>query len=252
MSARPIARARAFTFTLLLFLPCCATARKPIPLPSAPPPAPVAATAGSWPPRKVLDLALQAYRCGEHEGRFRQPVLTVIDYSLPSTEPRLWVIDLDRKAVLYHELVAHGDGSGGTLATAFSNRIGSHQSSLGLFRTDEAYTGRFGYALRLSGLEPGFNDHARERAIVVHGFPGINRAYIAQGGTMGTSWGCPALPEEVAPQVIDHIAGGSAVFAYYPDADWLQESHFLHCDGQLATAQGAGHLEREGAPPSQP
>jgi hypothetical protein len=100
----------------------------------------------------VLDLALQAYRCAQHEGRFRRPLLTVIDYSLPSSQARLWVIDLDRRAILNNELVAHGNGSGDNLATRFSNRPGSHQSSLGLFRTDETYTGEFGYALRLSGL----------------------------------------------------------------------------------------------------
>lgn len=184
----------------------------------------------------MLELALQAYECGEREGRFRRQVLTVIDYSLPSFEPRLWVIDLPRRSVLHHELVAHGEKSGDTRAVAFSNEIGSHQSSLGLFRTDEVYTGRFGYALRLSGLEPGINDNARERAIVVHGMSDVSGAFIAQYGTLGRSWGCPALPEDVAPQVIDRIAGGSAVFAYYPDEDWLRESRYLHCGGQLAAA----------------
>jgi hypothetical protein len=229
--------ARACALTLLLFLPRCAGAPPSHPLPTAPATVPIEPAAESWPRREVLDLALRAYRCGEREGRFRRPVLTVIDYSLPSTEARLWVIDLDRNVVLYHEPVAHGDGSGVVLPTAFSNRIGSHQSSLGLFRTDETYMGRFGYALRLSGLEPGFNDHARRRAIVVHGFPGVSEAYIAHGGTIGRSWGCPALPEEIAPQVIDHIAGGSAIFAYYPDKDWLRESHYLHCDTEIAAAQ---------------
>ena len=132
------------------------------------------------------------------------------------------------------ERVEHGEGSGGTLAVAFSNETGSHQSSLGLFRTDEAYTGRFGYSLRLSGLEPGINDRARERAIVVHGSSDVSQAFIAKWGTIGRSWGCPALAEDIAAQVIDTIAGGSAIFAYYPEVDWLQESRYLHCDAQLA------------------
>jgi L,D-transpeptidase-like protein len=186
----------------------------------------------------VLDLAMQAYQCGQREGRFDRPVLTIIDYSLPSSEPRLWVIDVQRKQLLHHELVAHGEGSGDTMAVAFSNKMGSHQSSLGLFRTDEAYTGRFGYSLRLSGLEPGVNDKARERAIVVHGFPDVSRPFAAQWGTIARTWGCPAVPEDVAPQIIDSIAGGSAVFAYYPDTEWLRESHYLHCGVQLAGTTG--------------
>ena len=178
---------------------------------------------------------MQAYQCGQREGRFDRPFLTNIDYSLPSSEPRLWVIDVRRKQLLHHELVAHGEGSGETLAVAFSNETGSHQSSLGLFRTDEVYTGRFGYSLRLSGLEPGINDKARERAIVVHGSSDVSQAFIANWGTIGRSWGCPALPEDVSAQIIDSIAGGSAIFAYYPDANWLRESRYLHCDAQLAT-----------------
>jgi hypothetical protein len=163
----------------------------------------------------------------------------VIDYSLPSTEPRLWVIDVQRHQVLYHELVAHGEGSGGAQAVAFSNELGSHQSSLGLFRTDEAYRGRFGYSLRISGLEPGINDRARARAIVVHGSSDVSPAFAAEWGMIGRSWGCPALPEDVAAKVIDTIAGGSAIFAYYPDAHWLHESRYLHCGLQVAAAPPA-------------
>lgn len=225
--------ARAGTLMLILCLvPSCATVPPPRPLP---PPAP-AETADAWPSREVLDLALQAYQCGAREGRFERPVLTIIDYSRPSSEPRLWVIDVQRKQVLHHELVAHGEGSGNTVAVAFSNEIGSHQSSLGLFRTDEVYTGRFGYSLRLSGLEPGINDKARARAIVVHGSSDVSHAFAAEWGTIGLTWGCPAVPEEVARPIIDSIAGGSAIFAYYPDTQWLRQSHYLHCDVQLAGA----------------
>jgi hypothetical protein len=200
--------------------------------------APVA-TADPWPRREVLELAMQAYQCGQHEGRFDRPMLTIIDYSLPSSEPRLWVIDVQHKLVLHHELVAHGEGSGGTMAVAFSNETGSHQSSLGLFRTEGAYTGRFGYSLRLSGLEPAINDKARERAIVMHGSSDVSPSFAAQWGMIGRSWGCPAVPVDVAPQIINSIAGGSAIFAYYPDKEWLSESHYLHCDAQLAGAAGA-------------
>ena len=225
----------AVTLTLLLYLlPSCATA----PPPAALPPTIPAETGLSWPRPEVLELAMQAYRCGDREGRFERPLLTIIDYSLPSREPRLWVIDVTARQVLHHELVAHGEGSGDSVAVAFSNETGSHQSSLGLFRTDEPYTGRFGYSLRLSGLEPGINDKARARAIVVHGSPDVSRAAAAQWGTIGLSWGCPAVPVDVAPRIIDQIAGGSAVFAYYPDARWLQGSRFLHCGAQFADATG--------------
>lgn len=233
MKAHRAARAGALTLILYL-LPSCATAPPPRPLP----PTTVAETADPWPRREVLELAMQAYQCGEREGRFERPVLTIIDYSLPSSEPRLWVIDVQRKQVLHHELVAHGEGSGDAVAVAFSNEMGSHQSSLGLFRTDEVYTGRFGYSLRLSGLESGINNKARERAIVVHGSSDVSHAFAAKWGMIGRSWGCPALPEDVAPQIIDTIAGGSAIFAYYPDTEWLRESHYLHCGMQVAGATG--------------
>ncbi|MBX3026923.1 murein L,D-transpeptidase catalytic domain family protein [bacterium] len=209
---------------------------------SPPPAAQVEPAAQAWPRREVLDLALRAFRCGAREGRFPRPLLTVIDYSLPSTERRLWVIDLRQRRVLHQELVAHGDRSGDTMAVAFSNERDSHQSSLGLFRTDEAYTGSYGYSLRLTGLEPGVNDNARARAIVVHGASYVSRATIAQYGRIGTTWGCPGLPEDVAPQVIDEIAGGSAIFAYYPEQTWLRTSRYLHCDGSLASASDADAL----------
>lgn len=231
---------------ILYLLPSCATVPPPRALP---PPDPSAETTDiPWPRREVLGLAMQAYECGEREGRFDRPVLTVIDYSLPSCEPRLWVIDMQRKQVLHHDLVAHGEGSGDRMAVAFSNKMGSHQSSLGLFRTEEGYTGQFGYSLRLSGLEPGINDKARERAIVMHGFPDISPSVAGKRGTIARTWGCPAVAENVAPQIIDSIAGGSAIFAYYPDPQWLRESHYLNCDFQLAGATDGNRREPADAP----
>lgn len=232
-TARAGASAVACVLAFCLLASC--TARPPrISLPArAPAPNSIVP---EWPRREVLDLALRAYQCGLHEGRFRRPRLTVIDYSLPAAQPRLWVIDLQRMSVMHHELVAHGERSGGPVAVAFSNEVGSHQSSIGLFRTDETYFGRFGYALRLSGLEPGINDRARERAIVMHGASDVSQAYISLYGTIGRSWGCPAVSQEVAPKIIDAIAGGSAVFAYYPDQDWLAHSRYLNCGEQRAVS----------------
>jgi hypothetical protein len=240
VSARGAAQACAFALVVSL-VSSCAPAPPPRPLPPEPIPLPVvlAPPGPTWPRREVLELALTAYECGEREQRFRRPTLTIIDYSLPSNEPRLWVIDIVTREILYHELVAHGERSGQTLAVAFSNEIGSHQSSLGLFRTDEVYIGAFGYSLRLTGLEPGINDNARQRAIVVHGLADVSREFAAQWGTISTSWGCLALQQDVTVPIIDSISGGSAVFAYYPDTQWLRDSRYLHCDLQLAAASAS-------------
>jgi hypothetical protein len=192
------------------------------------------ASATAWPRPEVLDLALRAYRCGRATGVVERPVLAVIDYSLPSTERRLWVIDVPAHRVLFHELVAHGQASGDNLAVAFSNQPRSRCSSLGLFRTEDAYQGRHGVALRLEGLEPGVNDRAMERAIVMHGAAYVSPRVAAAHGRLGRSWGCPALDRAVHRRVIDSLKGGGALFAYYPDARWLGASRFLRCDGQLA------------------
>jgi hypothetical protein len=190
-----------------------------------------------WPRAEVLDLALTAYECGRTEGLFDASVLTVIDYTLPSTARRLWVLDLAAGRVLFHELVAHGERSGETFATAFSNRPGSRQSSLGLFRTEDVYHGRHGESLRLTGLEPGVNDRAMDRAIVMHGAVYVSRGAIAARGRLGRSWGCPALEHGVHRRVIDRIKGGTAVFAYYPEPHWLGQSRFVHCESRVASRE---------------
>src|SRR5690606_36069397 len=84
---------------------------------------------------QVLVRALQAHACARARGELDGPNadrLVVVDYSLPSTDERLWVLDLATSSLLFHERVAHGQGSGGDRATAFSNADGSHQSSLGV------------------------------------------------------------------------------------------------------------------------
>jgi hypothetical protein len=188
-----------------------------------------AAHGASWPRREVLDLARRAWMCGRAAGRIDGPLLTIIDYSLPSSARRLWVIDLVAERVLFHELVAHGEGSGNARAVSFSNEPGSRCSSLGLFRTEDVYEGRHGTSLRLEGLEPGVNDHAMDRALVVHGAAYVSPAVVATYGRLGRSWGCPALERRVSRDVIARIRGGTAVFAYYPDPRWLDRSRYLHC-----------------------
>jgi hypothetical protein len=187
------------------------------------------ATNTPWPRKEVLDLAMRAYECGHDAGMFTGSLLTVIDYSLPSTSKRLWVIDVARKRMLFHELVAHGEGSGSNWAVEFSNEPGSRQTSLGIFRTETVYNGGNGYSLRLAGLEPGVNDLAMERRIVMHGARYVSQSAVNALGRLGRSWGCPALPAGTHRRVIDRIKGGSALFAYYPDQRWLRTSRFLQC-----------------------
>ena len=131
--------------------------------------------------------------------------------------------------MLFKELVAHGRNSGDNMATRFSDAMESRQSSLGLFRTSDAYVGHNGYSLRLEGLEPGFNSHARDRAIVMHGARYVDSRLAHAKGRLGRSWGCPALREAVARQVIDTIRDGGVIFSYYPDPAWLNTSRFLNC-----------------------
>lgn len=167
------------------------------------------------PSRPALDAAVTAYADAAHRGVVaRTELLTVIDYSRPSTEPRLWVIDLDEGRVLYRELVAHGRYSGDNVTQSFSNAPGSLKTSLGLFVTDAPYVGRNGYSLRLRGLDRGVNDKAFERAIVVHGAPYVSREVAERLGRLGRSWGCPAVRPEVARTLIDTIKGGSVIYAY--------------------------------------
>jgi hypothetical protein len=186
----------------------------------------VAVNAGLSP--DVLRLALSATSCAASSGAIETPrTLTVIDYSRPSVEPRLWVFDFESGDLLFRELVAHGKNTGENLAREFSNEMNSRQTSLGLFVTGDTYVGSNGYSLKLDGLDVGFNDRARDRAIVMHGAPYVSEHLAAAQGRIGRSWGCPALRTAIAPQLIDTIRGGGVIFSYYPDEEWLQTSKFL-------------------------
>jgi hypothetical protein len=176
---------------------------------------------------RVLARALRAFTLARVRNEVRRNVLTVIDYRLPSNQKRLWVLDLERRSVLFHELVAHGEATGREWAAFFSNDVGSHKSSLGAFVTGTTYVGRHGYSLRLLGLEPGINDRALERAIVIHGADYVSPDFIRRYGRLGRSWGCPALPVDVAEPLIDAIKDGSLVFSYYPDPDLEHRSRYL-------------------------
>jgi hypothetical protein len=180
-----------------------------------------AAEAGTEPREPLLARALAAYTEARTEGQIRNPVLTVIDYALPSSERRLWVVEPGSKQVLFREFVAHGRGSTDPArperAVRFGNGVGSLRTSLGAFLTGETYEGKHGYSLRLRGIEPGRNDRAFERAIVIHPAEYMSRAFrLRTGGWVGRSYGCPALDPAVSERIIDRIRSGSLLYAGGP------------------------------------
>ncbi len=194
----------------------------------------------------VLKLALEAYNCAKLSGLSKSQTLTIIDYSLPAAQKRMWVVDLASKQVLFNSLVSHGQGSGDKVsANYFSNTGKTHASSIGLYLTGYVYQGHNGYSLKLHGLDKGYNDRAESRNIVVHGAPYVNEQ-IAQTGQLGRSWGCPAVPKNLAQPIINTIKNGTLVFAYYPDKGWLKKSVYLNCPANiLASNQGADSSNSE-------
>lgn len=190
---------------------------------------------------KVIALAVRATQCSQVQGAIPAQRLAVIDYSLPSTEPRLWVFDLKKRKLLFHELVAHGRNSGENMAVNFSNQNESFATSLGLYRTQSSYVGQNGYSLRMEGLEPGFNDNAFDRAIVIHGAPYVSPVLARANGRIGRSLGCPAVRPAIAHRLIDSMKDGQLLFSYYPDQRWLKSSAYINCSGAtMATASKPG------------
>lgn len=157
-------------------------------------------------------------------GGSEKGILTVIDFTKPSTDKRLYVIDLQAKKILFVSHVAHGRNSGENYARAFSNREGSYMSSLGFYRTEGTYQGKNGYSLVLEGLEKGINDKAKERAIVVHGAPYADPSVIRSSGRLGRSLGCPALPPDVSKQIIDTIKEGTLLYIHGNDESYASTS----------------------------
>ncbi|MDP8305083.1 MAG: murein L,D-transpeptidase catalytic domain family protein [Candidatus Chlorobium antarcticum] len=169
---------------------------------------------------KVLRKALEGYYALLEQGKVvREGILTVIDFNRPSVDRRIFVIDIEKGRLLHSGLVAHGMGSGEGMAERFSNIPGSHQSSLGFFSTGVTYQGSHGYSLRLEGLEPGINDNAAMRSIVIHGAGYVSDDFINKHGRLGRSHGCPALSFSSFQQVIDLIKGGSCLFIYQDALD---------------------------------
>ena len=179
----------------------------------------------------VLDAGLRAFDLAWAYGDTVELEYGIIDYTMPSIEPRFFVLDLRRGQLLYAELASHGEGSQDPsdlkLTGSMSNLEGSHASSVGLVRTAETYWGSNGYSLRLDGLEPGFNDNDRPRAIVVHGADYATQDFVNAYGYLGRSWGCPATDPLVVDELIDTMADGRLILKYFDDPIWLGSSGYV-------------------------
>ena len=155
------------------------------------------------------------------------PVLSIVDLSQPSTKKRLYVVDLLNKKLLFNTYVSHGQKSGGLIATSFSNTNSSFQTSLGFYKTLNTYMGKHGLSLQLKGLEKGFNDNVYNRNIVLHGADYVCEEFIRKTGRLGRSQGCPAVPYAESKKIIQAVKGGTCLFVYSPNADYLRKSAYL-------------------------
>ena len=176
---------------------------------------------------KAILTAINAYFHVEREHLTDKPLVTIVDYSLPSAKRRLAVADVQTGKVLFYTYVAHGQGSGLDYATHFSNKPGTDASSLGVYLTGHTFYGNDGYSLRLHGLNPGFNGAAYRRDIVVHGAWYVSKAFAQKYGRMGRSWGCFALSRSVESAVVKTIRDGTVLVGYYPDPKWLASLAYL-------------------------
>ncbi len=188
----------------------------------------------------VLRHAMEALSCARRSGHPAGERLAIIDFRLPSTLPRLWVIEIETGKLLYEEFVAHGRGSGDNIASRFSNIAESHTSSLGLFLTMDTYEGGNGYSLRLQGLEPGINDKALERYIVMHGADYVSEGFIKTAGRLGRSYGCPAVRREIAKPLIDTLSHGQYLYIHAQDPSWPGTPVSLGCATPDKILQTAG------------
>lgn len=177
--------------------------------------------------RSVFRLAVKGMEKLYKAGKLKENVISIVDFSQPSTNKRLYVINLDNYELLYNTWVAHGMKSGKTMAQVFSNKPSSNKSSLGFYVTGEAYQGSNGYSLKLQGVEKGINDYAYRRAIVLHGADYVSEEWIASQGYIGRSKGCPAVPLEVCQPMIDQIKGGTCLFIYHPTSTYRTRSPLL-------------------------
>ncbi|MCA8831680.1 murein L,D-transpeptidase catalytic domain family protein [Hymenobacter pini] len=183
---------------------------------------------------EVFEKAMTGYLNLQEQGKLTdKQLLTVVDFGLPSTEKRLWVLDLAAKQVKFHTLVAHGHNSGENMATNFSNENESNMSSLGFYVTQGEYQGKHGRSLKLKGLDEGYNTNALSRSVVMHGADYVSEDFIRQYGRLGRSLGCPALPMDQKDAIIETVEGGTCLFLNGPDQSY--SSKYLNQDVAVAT-----------------
>ncbi|HMK05136.1 MAG TPA: murein L,D-transpeptidase catalytic domain family protein [Ferruginibacter sp.] len=178
--------------------------------------------------KEAFDYAVKGFDYLVAKGRLANDrIISIADFSLPSSKKRLFVIDLNNYKVLFNTYVAHGRNSGAAMANNFSNAPESYKSSLGFYETLGTYNGSNGYSLRLEGLESGINDNANSRAIVIHGADYVSEGLIRTKGYLGRSFGCPSLPQHLNKPIIDKIKGGSCLFIYSQDKSYFSKSKIL-------------------------
>jgi hypothetical protein len=184
----------------------------------------------SKPDFSVFEKAYRGYLNLRNSGELNteNAILTICDMSMSANTNRMWIIDLKTQKVLLNTLVAHGQGSGEEYANRFSNKMNSHQSSIGFYITGDTYTGEHGKSLYLYGKDKGFNHLAYKRNIVVHGADYVNDQFIAGNKRLGRSWGCPAVSSEISDEVIDMIKGGTCMFIYFPQKKYIKTSYWLN------------------------
>jgi hypothetical protein len=184
---------------------------------------------GSRLSEQVFKIAFAGFEKLQAQGKLSQDsILTIIDFSKSSREKRMHVVDLKSGKLLFNSVVAHGKNSGDEFAKHFSNQPNSHKSSLGFYITGGTYNGSNGYSMILNGIEKGFNDKAKDRAIVMHGAAYANDNGLLPGQRLGRSFGCPALPQQLNTQVIEKIKGGNCLFIFYPDQQYLNNSKLIN------------------------
>jgi hypothetical protein len=191
----------------------------------------------------VINKVLMTLKCASQYNVDHNNILTIIDYSLPSNEKRLWVFDLQQKKLLFHTYVSHGIKSGALLSNYFSNKYNSKASSIGVYQTEQAYYGRDGLSLRLDGLDANFNDNASNRSVVMHSGWYVEERFIKKYGRPGRSWGCPALPLSDSKEIINIIKDKSLMVIYYPSDAWFAKSKFLNCDKNMPQMTDKGIVE---------
>jgi hypothetical protein len=178
--------------------------------------------------KEALEFAFKGHQVLEEKGVLNNPdVLTVCDFTQSSLSKRMYIIDIKNNKLLLNTYVAHGRNSGLDYAEHFSNTPESLESSLGFYVTKNTYQGKHGLSLKLSGLERGFNDNAESRDVVVHGAPYIGEQR-ANSAYMGRSFGCPAVPQQLAPKVINLIKNGTCLFIYHPNESYFENSSILN------------------------